>query len=219
MFVGHYSAAFVAAASEPRVPLWVALVAAQFVDVFWAVFVLAGVEHVRLDPALPSNSLVLYDMPYTHSLVATALWASVAGLIAARVSRLGGTGRAGLVVGLVVLSHWLLDLLVHRPDLTLWGAPPKLGLGLWNAPLPAYLLELAVVAGSAAFYAAHCKLSPRARTGLAALVVLLAALQTFAAFGPVPGSVPRTVLSMLAVFAGVAYAGFRAERFAMRETA
>ena len=81
-----------------------------------------------------------------------------------------------------MLSHWLLDLLVHRPDLTLWGSPPKLGLGLWNAPLLAYMLELALVAGSAAFYAAHRKLSPRARTGLAALVVLLAALQTFAAF-------------------------------------
>lgn len=216
MFVGHYSAAFAAKAVEPRVPIWVLLLAAQLVDVVWAVLVLNGVERIRLDPALPSNPLDLYYMPYTHSLVATVLWASAAGLVAARVPRLGGTRRAGLAVGLVVMSHWVLDLVVHRPDLTLWGAPPKLGLGLWDAPLLAYGLELALVGSSAAFYAVHRKLSSPARTGVAAGVGALVVLQTAVAFGPIPASVDSLVSSVLMVFAGVAYAGFRTERWSQQ---
>ncbi len=214
MFVGHYSAAFVAKAVEPRVPLWVLILAAQLVDAFWAALVLLGAEHARLDPAQPSNPLDLYHMPFTHSLVGAALCAYAAGVVAARAPWAGGSRRAGVAVGLVVLSHWVLDLLVHQPDLTLWGAPPKLGLGLWNFPLFAYLLELALVTGSAAFYAVRCSQTARAIGVLAGGVGALAVFQTVVVFGPSPLSVPASVLSALVVLAAVSYSGFRVERWA-----
>jgi hypothetical protein len=219
MFVGHYSAAFVAKAAVPRVPLWVLLLAAQLVDAFWAVFVLRGVEHARLDPVLPSNPLDLYHMPFTHSLLGAALYACAAGVVATRVPWVGGARRAGVVVGLVVLSHWVLDLLVHQPDLSLWGAPPKLGLGLWNFPLFAYLLELALITCSAAFYVMRCPLPTRAIRGIAVGVGALAVYQTVVVFGPSPSSVPASVLSALVVFAAVSYSGFRIELWAKQAAA
>ncbi len=216
MLIGHYSAAFVAKVVEPRVPLWIFLLAAQWVDVFWSVFVLTGVERVRLDPTLSSNPLDLYHMPYTHSLVGTGVWALAAGLVVARVARFGGTVRSGVVVALVVASHWGLDILVHRPDLTLWGVPPKLGLGLWDVPSLAYLLELALVAGGAAFYAARSGLPSQGLKDLAFGLVGLAILQTVFVLGPIPTSVSAVVSGAFVVFVGVAYAGWQAERRANR---
>ena len=84
MFAGHYSSAFVAKASHPRVPIWCLLAAAQFVDILWGLFVLTGVEHVRMAPELPSTPLDLYHMPYTHSLVGALFWSVVAFLGARR---------------------------------------------------------------------------------------------------------------------------------------
>jgi len=214
MLVGHYSASFVGKAAAPGVPIWVLLLAAQLVDVFWAVFVLVGVERVHLDPALPSNPMVLESIPYTHSLLGAVLWAGAAGFVVARLPALGGTRWAGIVVALVVASHWALDLLVHRPDLTLWGAPPKLGMGLWDVPWLAYGIELVLVAGSAAFYARRAQLSSRARRGLAIVAAGLLVLQAAAALGPVPATAAELALSAAAVYAGVAYAGLRMERWA-----
>jgi hypothetical protein len=116
--------------------------AVQLVDVLWAGFVLMGIERLRLDPSLPSNPLVLEYMPYTHSLIGTLLWAGIAGFAARR--WLGSVAAAGAVAA-AVASHWLLDVIVHRPDMTLWGAEPKLGLGIWNHPAAALLLELGLL--------------------------------------------------------------------------
>lgn len=125
-------------------------VAAQLVD--WAFFALAavGVERMRIDPA--ASVMVpfdLYHMPYTHSLVGTAIWAAAALAMVAVHRR---SMAIGLLAALVVLSHWLLDWVVHVPDLTLDGTPPKLGLGLWNFPWLAIPLELALTLGAFAFY-------------------------------------------------------------------
>ncbi len=142
MFVGHYSASFLGKAAAPRVPLWVFLLAAQLVDVAWAIFILLGVERFHLDPSLPSNPLVLEHMPYTHSLVATVAWALAAGAVVAVATR-GDALRAAVATALVVCSHWVLDVLVHRPDMTLTGGEPRLGLALWNFPLLAFAVEIA----------------------------------------------------------------------------
>ncbi len=197
-------------------PLWAYLLAAQLVDVAWALLVLAGIEQVRLDPSLPSNPLDLQFMPYTHSLAATAVWGAAAGLVAARVRGLGGTARAGVAVGLVVASHWGLDLVVHRPDLTLWGAPPKLGFALWDAPPIAFALEVALLVGAAAYCAVRGGLSPRGVRAIAIGAGGLVVLQTVVTLGPVPASVPVFAVSTLAVFLAVAYAGLRGECWAAR---
>lgn len=181
MFVGHYSAAFVAAA-HPRAPkLGTLFVAAQLVDLGFFSFVLAGVENMRLTPGITAmNNMDLYDMPWTHSLLGASGWALGFGLIVAFWLR---SRAAGGIAGAVVLSHWLLDLLVHRPDLTLVGSPPKLGLGLWNHPAIEMPFEIGLLLGSAWFFAraARGKAWP-----LATLLAVLLGLQAFNWFAPQP---------------------------------
>jgi hypothetical protein len=151
MFIGHFAPAFIAAAVSPERPrLATMFVAAQLVD--WGFFALAiaGVERMRIDPA--ASAMVpfdLYHMPYTHSLIGTAIWAAACILVVAIYQR---NLVVGMLAGLVVLSHWLLDWVVHGPDLTIDGTPPKLGLGLWDYPLIAMPLELALTLGAGIFY-------------------------------------------------------------------
>jgi len=212
VFVGHYSSAFVAKAAEPRVPLWILLLAAQFVDILWVLFVFSRVEHARLAPDLPSNPLDLYDMPYTHSLLATLVW-SMAGFAAAK-QVFGFSNREAAIVAAVVGSHWFLDLLVHRPDLPLLSGPPKLGLGIWNHPVAAYLLEILLIAASAWLcIRARVPAGPKRRAWLA-FVVGLILLQTASSFGPVPSSVNGMIGSGLVLYLLIAWAGGRVERFA-----
>lgn len=151
MFIGHFAPAFVAAAVSPERPrLATMFVAAQLVD--WGFFALAtiGVERMRIDPA--ASVMVpfdLYHMPYTHSLIGVLIWAAaMLGVVAVK----DRSVMTGVLAGAVVVSHWLLDWLVHVPDLTLDGTPPKLGLGLWNYPWVAVPLELALLGGAFAFY-------------------------------------------------------------------
>jgi len=143
MFVGHYSAALAAKAVEPRAPLWTLVGACQLMDIAWSGLVMAGVEKVRIDPSLPGSSLDLYYMPFTHSLPAAILW-SLAGLAAAR-WLLKLPMRVAFIIGLTVFSHWVLDFLVHRPDLLLWPGDGKVGLGWWNYPVPEQALEIGLL--------------------------------------------------------------------------
>ena len=143
MFIGHWAPAFAAGAISSESPrLGTLFVAAQLVDWAFFLFVLIGVEDMRIVPGITAmNPLDLHHMPYTHSLAGTAGFALIFGLIVWRMSR---NAVAGVWAGLVVVSHWVLDLLVHRPDLTLAGGPDRLGLGLWDRPLISIPLELAL---------------------------------------------------------------------------
>lgn len=150
MFVGHYAASLAAKAIEPRGPLWSYVIAAQAIDIGWGALVMAGVEKVRIDPSLPGSALDLYHMPYTHSLPAVLAW-SLAGLALARLARL--PWGAAVAIAVTVFSHWLLDLLVHRPDLELWFGGAKVGLGLWNYPVPEQAVEIGLLGLAASAWA------------------------------------------------------------------
>ncbi len=209
MFVGHYSASFLGKAAAPRVPLWILLLAAQLVDVAWAIFILLGVERFHLDPTLPSNPLVLEHMPYTHSLVGTLAWAALGGALVV----LAGFGktRAAVVTGLVVCSHWVLDVLVHRPDMTLVGSDTPFGLALWNRPVLAFVVEIAVLVGAAAFAVTRSGVGDAERRAIVRGVGVLVVLQTVTVLGPVPPSPTAMVSSVLATFLFIAWAAARIE--------
>lgn len=152
MFVGHYGPAFAGKAVARSVPLWVLFLAVQLVDIAWGLFVANGIEHVRIIPGFTdANALDLYDMPITHSLPGALAWSAAAGLVyaiwARREKRAGG-----LVVALAVFSHWLLDLIVHVPDLELWPGGMRVGLGLWNNYPLAATVETLVLLGGFALY-------------------------------------------------------------------
>lgn len=150
MFIGHYSAAFIAKRIAPAVPLPVYFVACQLIDLFWGGLVLLGVEKLRVIPNFTrSNGLDLYFMPYTHSLSSALLWSVAAALLFWLCTpALAQRKRAAIAIGLTVAAHWMLDLLVHIPDLPLWFNSMKVGLGWWNYRSFALLLELALLWGS-----------------------------------------------------------------------
>jgi membrane-bound metal-dependent hydrolase YbcI (DUF457 family) len=202
MFVGHYAGAFVASGLDKRLSLGAAFVCAQLVDYGWDAFILTGIEHARLVPGLPSNPLDLYHMPYSHSLVATLVWSAVAALLVFLVRR---SAKLAAVVAFAVASHWFLDLIVHRQDLPLAGdTSMKLGAGLWNQPVLALVVELAVLAAGAAFYVRRTGAKAR---WIAGLVGGLTVIQILTVYGPLPPSLPAmcaTILVLYTAFALVA---------------
>jgi len=184
MFVGHYAAAFAAKAVEPKAPVWTLVAGCQLVDIGWSVFIMTGIERARVDPSLPGSSLVLEHMPWTHSLPMTFVWSIGAALLALALLRL--PLWASIVIGLSVASHWLLDLLVHRPDLELWFGGEKLGLGLWNYPVPEQAVEMGLLAVCGAAWVATRKQLGAAAWPAIALIGFLVALQIAAMSSPTP---------------------------------
>jgi membrane-bound metal-dependent hydrolase YbcI (DUF457 family) len=155
-------------------------------------------------------------MPYTHSLLGACGWAAGFAALIWLVMR---QRTAAMIMAAMVLSHWLLDFLVHRPDLTLAGSPPLLGLGLWNAPLIEKPLELAMAFGTLGYYAASSRpSSPRAGLALWVFAAVLALVQAIDWFGPrtttVDASQPLTALAAYSVIAmlGVWLQSTRAKR-------
>jgi len=195
MFIGHFAPALFAATHEKAPSLPVLLIAAQFVDWLFFAFLLTGTEAMRVTPGISAmNPMDLYHMPYTHSLLGSAGWAL---LFAALVWLATRSRVAALISGAVVLSHWLLDLLVHIPDLTLAGQPPKWGFGLWNHPAVAMPLELGITFGAPWLYA---RVRRPAKLPLVILAIVLLALQMVNWFGPVATEVDVTT-SLTAFFA------------------
>jgi len=151
MFVGHYAAGFAAKAAFPRAPLWSLIGASQLLDIGFSTLMIFGVETFKVDSKLPGNPFILENFPWTHSLPAAVVWA----LLAAGAARLA---RLPLhicgVIGAVVLSHWFLDLIVHRPDLEIWPGGPVAGFGFWNLPVAEMALEMGLLMlGGAAWVA------------------------------------------------------------------
>ncbi|WP_312164990.1 metal-dependent hydrolase [Phenylobacterium sp.] len=197
MFVGHYAASLAAKAIEPRAPLWSYVIAAQAIDIGWGALVMAGVEKVRIDPSLPGSALDLYHMPFTHSLPAVALW-SLAGLLLARAARL--PWGAAVAIALVVFSHWLTDLLVHRPDLELWFGGTKVGFGLWNYPVPEQAVEIGLLALGAAAWAFVRGRQGRSLWPVLVFVTVLLAVQIVAMVMPGDGNAAGLGGTALAVY-------------------
>jgi hypothetical protein len=175
----------------------------QLLDVLWAPCVLLGIEKVRIVPGITaSNPLDLYYMPYTHSLVAALFWCCTTGLAYQLIAR-PARRQSSAVVGCAVFSHWILDFVVHRPDLPLYANSAKVGLGLWNMPALAFGLEAALLFGGI-----WLCLRGRLTRSLGTLVfgVLMLAIQAYIFFGPPPTSdraAASTALIAYAVFATV----------------
>lgn len=154
MFAGHYGASFALKKVDNRISLGYLFLAAQFIDVLWAIFSFFGIEKFRVILQLPSSPLDLYFMPFTHSLPGALFWSVAVYALFRLIPAPKGTRRSSvaLIMAACVFSHWLLDLLVHRPDLALIGDTDKVGLGLYNYPLIAYSLEAFVLLGGLWLY-------------------------------------------------------------------
>jgi hypothetical protein len=201
MFIGHYGPALGLKPLCKPVPLWVLFIAVQWLDVGWALLVLAGIEKVRIVPGFTEGSpLDLYYMPYTHGLAGALALSLLLGAIVAGCMR-GARLSAFVTVAAAAFSHWLLDLLVHVPDLPIYDDTLKAGLGLWRHLWISLPLELASLALGAWLYARYVP-TQRAHGDrwLWLFVLAMAVLQIYNAFAPVP-----TEPAGMAVAALVAY--------------
>lgn len=191
MFVGHFGVGLAGRAATPRVSLGTWFLAVQFVDLLWPVFLLLGWEHVRITPGYTRlNPLDFYDYPLSHSLFGVLGWALLFAIVYGLVRRrsVPRSFRTGFLLGAGVLSHWGLDFLTHRPDLPLVpGMGRYVGLGLWNHPVLAIALELAIyVLGIVLYLRATRARDGVGRFGFWALALLLAAVWLSGSFGPPP---------------------------------
>ena len=140
MFIGHFGVALGARKFAPTASLGTLIFAAEFLDLLWPMFLLLGWEHVQIVPGITKVSPFDFsDYPISHSLLAVVGWSIMVGALHFALRR---NRRAALVVGVTVFSHWILDFIVHRPDLPLWPGGPKAGLGLWNSWVGSISIEL-----------------------------------------------------------------------------
>lgn len=212
MFAGHYGVSFLVKTAEPKLPLWLLFLAVQLVDVLWVPLVLLGIEHYRIVPGITASlPLDLYYIPYTHSLVAVAIWSAIvfAGyrwMIPGFSSR---RNRPAFFLALAVFSHWVLDFVVHRPDLPLYDNARKVGLGLWNYPLTALVLEAALLLGGILLYLRSTTATTfKGRYGVLFFGLTILAVHCLVLWGPLPPSPVAGALRLGALYiilAAVAY--------------
>ena len=197
MFIAHFGLALATRRIARRPSLGTLILAAQFLDLVWPVLVLAGIERVEIRPgATHVTPLDFVHYPYSHSLVAALAWGAVVGGAYFALRR-DPTGAGWL--GALVVSHWVLDFVSHRPDLPLWPGGPRVGLGLWFSVPWTMLAEFGTYLLGVALYT----LATRRRDGpgrwlLVALVATLCALYLGAVFGAPPPSVDVLAMSALA---------------------
>lgn len=187
MFIGHYGLGFALKRAAPRASLGWLVAAVSLLDLLWPILVLAGVEVVRIDPGNTKLApLDFVSYPYSHSLLLVCAWGLLlGGLYLSRTHY-----RAGAVaIGLGVVSHWVLDLLVHRPDLPLYPGGPRVGLGLWNSPVAEIGIESAIFAIGVGVYLATTRArNATGRWAFWSLVALLVIAHAVNLAGPPPPS-------------------------------
>jgi len=189
MFIGHFGIAFAAKRAAPRTSLGTTFVAAQLADLLWPVFLLFGWEQVRITPSSnPFLTLEFTNYPWSHSLLMELAWGVAFGALYFVITRYG---RGAVVVALLVPSHWVLDLIVHRPDLPLYpGGAARFGFGLWNSPIATVVVEGIVFIVGVTMYARGTQPSDRiGRWSFWGLVAFLILLYVVSSVSPPPTSV------------------------------
>jgi hypothetical protein len=201
VFVGHYSVAFATKTERNRIPLWILFIAVQFLDYIWATLVLLGVEKLRVIKGFTAGSMLdSYFHPYSHGLIAAIAWSGLAAL--AYKPLCGWLGyvyekSAAFMVGVAVFSHWILDLVAHPRDLTIYDNRWKVGFGLWNYRDPEFALEIALLALGIVLYMARNAIPAIRKKAVIAFGIALVVVQIGDTY------VPRTALTDKATAVGV----------------
>lgn len=189
MFIGHFGVALAAKPAARQTSLGTLFLAGQFIDLLWPSLLMAGLETVAIAPgATRVTPLEFTHYPISHSLLAVVIWAVLFAGVYLAIRR---ALLPALVCGGLVVSHWLLDLLTHKPDLPLYpGASTRVGLGLWNYPAPAIALEAGLFALGVYLYLRTTRASDRVGTlAFWSLIAFLALVYAGNVLGPPPPSV------------------------------
>lgn len=206
MFIGHLALGFAAKRVTPRVSLAMLLLAAQWADTVWPLFVMVGLEQVRIEPG--NTVFTPFDFvsyPYSHSLLALVIWGF---LVGGAYRGIAGGRRSVWVLSALVISHWVLDFVTHRPDLPLYPGSAKYGLGLWNSVPLTLTVEFAMFAVGLLLYERATRARDGiGRWGLIALVATVVAIYVGSAFGgPPPSSQAVGIAALIAAVVMTAWA-------------
>jgi hypothetical protein len=188
MFIGHFAVGFAAKKIDKKPSLGTFFMASQFIDLLWPLFLITGLERVKVDPgntAFTPLDFIYY--PFSHSLAGVLIWACLFGLIYFFLRK---NIRSSVILAVLVLSHWILDLITHRPDLPLtWADNFKVGFGLWNSVILTVILEAGIFIAGVWLYLKISKAKNKSGTiSLWSLIIFLLIIYLANLFGPPPPS-------------------------------
>jgi hypothetical protein len=153
MFIGHFALGYAAKRWAPRLSLAALFAAALFADLLWPVLVAVGIEHVRIVPGITASTpLEFVSYPYSHSLLTLTIFGLLFGWIVTRIAPVAPIAPIAPIL-LLVISHWVLDVITHIPDMPLYPGGPKFGLGLWNSVAGTLVVETILFAAGVSIYA------------------------------------------------------------------
>ncbi len=207
MFIGHFGVGFAAKKIINKPSLGTLFFASQFIDLLWPIFLIFGIEKVSIDPGntvvTPLN-FIYY--PFSHSLFGVLVWALLFGAIYYFIKR---DFRTSIWLGVLVLSHWILDFITHRPDLPLfiWSNSPLLGLGLWNSFFGTIIIESAIFVAGVYFFISVTKAKNKIGIySLWSLIIFFIIIYIANLFGPPPESIAAIKYVSLAQWLLIAWA-------------
>ena len=207
MFIGHYAVALGAKRIAPDVSLGVMFIACQLADLIWPNLVLLGIESFEVDPGnTVITPLNFTHYPYSHSLVGLAIWSIFLGSIYLLFK--GNKFRSAFIIALMVISHWLLDVVTHRADMPLsFSENLLLGLGLWDLPAVVIPLELAIFGFGLWLYTRQTRARDKiGKYGFWSMITFLVIVYLGNIFGPPPPSVMAVAWSAQALWIVVIWA-------------
>jgi len=203
VFVGHFAVGLAAKRIAPRVSLSTAILAAAFSDIVWILCFVTGIEKVKIHPGLMvANSLDLIYIPFSHSLLMDAVWGAIFAAIYYQWRR---DSRGAWILFAAVVSHWILDVATHRPDMPLSpGLDARFGLGLWNSRAATFFVEGGLWVACVVAYAKATQATTRSGIyGFWIMIVLLTALWIVSLGGSPPPSLASLAIVNTVFFAVV----------------
>ncbi|MCX2718107.1 metal-dependent hydrolase [Lentiprolixibacter aurantiacus] len=183
MFIGHFAVGLFSKKDNTLPSLAMMFIAVQMLDLIWPVFVLLGIETLSIDPGNTALTPLSFDYyPYSHSLLMALVWSVVLGVIYLLYTK---NKQGSIILGVLVMSHWVLDFITHRPDLPISPfGDAKVGLGLWNHPVAAVVLELSLFSLGVLLYLKSSVY--KRKTAFWLLIVFLLTIHIMNLFSPPP---------------------------------
>jgi len=203
MFIGHYALALSAKKIDKLPSLAIMFVAVQLLDLLWPIFVLLGFETFEIEVGNTAMTpLHFVSYPYSHSLLMAVLWGI---LLSAGYYLFTKNKKGALLLGLLVVSHWVLDLITHAPDLALspFGST-KYGLGLWNYPVAETIIEIGLFLSGVFLY--FKTVNPTRKIAFWSLIAFFLIIHIMNIFGPAPPSINAVAWSANAMWLFVLWA-------------